>query len=327
MGTAHVYRCPVPKLVPAPDPSVIRRWLTALGLLVTAEELLERGDDAASSTALIAADSACETLLGVIGSWSTKPLPREPKYEELIDRAADALSKARRRLAVALTADLRTSHATRNTVMHHGATATVAQAQLASRCARRLADLLPAVSSHFGALPAGSGFVSAIAAMVNAPDVSTQLLAGEEAVRKRDASATADAAARALAAMIRRLDPPISIDDYGYRRMASWDTKNTERAVVERLEGLGKTMAEVQGWVAASALGLHPVEVRRLREVIGRHTWYLGSSEADVRRVSEPTLDQARAALFQVAELVFRNWELGGLIEGTEEEFIARRYR
>lgn len=64
---------------PATDGDLLRRWLTALGLLATAEALSPRGDDASSSTALIAGDAACEALLGVLGSWSTLSLKPEPK--------------------------------------------------------------------------------------------------------------------------------------------------------------------------------------------------------------------------------------------------------
>jgi hypothetical protein len=174
-------------------------------------------------------------------------------------------------------------------------------------------------------LPEKSGIVGAIAKMVDAPDVTEQLILGEDAVGNGNASATADAAARALAAMVGRLDPPISMDEYLYRRMPSWDQKGTNPAVIKRLEDLGSRMAEIQGWVAAAALGLHPVEYRRLRQVIGRHTWYLGSTEAEVRRESEPTFDEARTALTQVAELVFRTWELGSLIEGSPDEIFAYR--
>jgi hypothetical protein len=308
--------------VPATDAALLRRWLTALGLLASAEELVRRGDDAACSTSLIAADSACEAVLGVLGTWSALSLKPEPKYHELLERAIDAAKKAASPLNVGLLADLRTTHATRNTVMHHGATATATQAALACQCARRLLDVLPVVSTTFGVLQPGAGIVSAIASLINAPALTAQLALGERALAAGQALETADAASRAHTALLSRLDPPIGRRHPG--RLSPSDGKELGRTR-RYIEDLGETVAELQGWMSAAAMGLEPVTYRRLRRTLGLHVRYLGGNDS-IRRAQEPTLAESRLALVTVAEMAFRLWQLGGLLEGTEDDVRKVRY-
>ena len=304
-----------------PDAALLRRWLTALGLLHAAEELAGRGDDAGSSTALIAADSACETLLGILGSWSPKPLPREPKFEELVTRAADAASTAGHPIPVALLSDLRSSHARRNMVVHHGGTATGADAALAADCARKLTELLPKVGTGFGELPPGAGVVSGIASLISAPDLAAHLHAGEAALVAGDAAGVADEAARAFTAILGRLEPSMQTDRRHDHSFALREFGNARRAVEE----LYKSIDAIEGWVLALALGMTPASYRRLRRVIGMHIRYLGGNDS-IHRGTEPNLAEARWALVIVAETAFRMWQLGGLIEGTQDDVMAARY-
>jgi len=54
------------------DRVVLRRWLSAVGLLDTAQALITRGSDAES---LIVSQAAAETALGLLAGWATEPLP------------------------------------------------------------------------------------------------------------------------------------------------------------------------------------------------------------------------------------------------------------
>lgn len=312
----------MPEPLAAPDAALLRRWLTALGLLASAEELTRRGDEAACSTALVAADSACEAVLGILGTWSALALKPEPKYHELLERAIDATNQAGTAMTVGLLSDLRTTRATRNTVMHHGATATPAQAALACQSARRLLDALPAVSASFGALQSGSGIVTAIASLFTAPEVTEQLVLGERALSAGDAVGAADAAVRAHTALLFRLDPPIGSRDPV--RLSPFDGKELGRTR-KYIEELGETVAELQGWVSAAAMGLGPVTYRRLRKTLGYHAQFIGGNDA-IRREQEPTLEEARQALITVAEMSFRVWQQGGLLEGSQHDVVIARY-
>ncbi len=293
-----------------------------MGLLATAEELVRRGDDAASSMALIAADSAAETVLGVIGGWTEGSLPPEPKYHQVMERARHALEAAGVPLPLALQQGLRSAHALRNSVVHHGALAPASEALLACRAARQLLDLMPAMSAHFVGLPAGGGVVKAIAALIDAPDLTIQLEAGEDGLAMGDASGAADAVARAHTALLFRLEPPIG----GPPRELSYRDKRSLEAVGEYIDGLGKSLAQVQGWVLASAVGMRPVAYRRLQNTMGIHIRYLGGND-QVSRDVEPSIEDARWALTQVAEMAFRLWEQGALQQGTWDDVFERRHR
>jgi hypothetical protein len=304
------------------DPSLLRRWLTALGLVATAEEVLRRGDEAASSTAMIAAVASSETLLGIIGTWSTKALEREPKHHQLVERARDALEARDLRLPAGLEQDLRSTNLLRNAVVHHGAAAPATQALLACRSARRLLDLLPAVSSAFGAVPVGTGIVAAIAGLLDAPDVAEQLLLGEQAVSSGDAVAAADAAARAHGGLLYRLEPQLATRT---RHALSYVDKHALGKVGDVIDELSTNLSQTQGWVLASAMGMHPTSYSRLRQIIGDQTIFIGGSDL-IRRSVDPAIEDARWALVQVAEMAFRLQELGSLIPGSPDDVIERRY-
>lgn len=301
--------------------SVLRRWLTALGLIATAEDVVRRGDDAASSTALIAADSAAETLLGVMGGWTVDSLPLEPKYHQVMDRARHALEAAGLRLPPALQQDLRSVHALRNAVVHHGALAPASEALLACRAARQLLDLMPAVSAHFVAMPAGGGVVTAIASLLDAPDLTAHLAAGEAALATGDATGAADAVARAHTELLFRLEPPLGSPP---RDMFYTDKRALGKAG-DYMDGLGKSLAQIQGWVLASAVGMHPAAYRRLQITMGGHIQYVGGNDRIARSVV-PSLDDARWALTQVAEMAFRLLEQGSLQQGTRDDIFERRH-
>ena len=300
---------------------LLRRWLTAIGLLGTAEELLGHQDDAASSTALIAADSATETLLGIIGSWADGSLPREPKYDQIIERASRALRAAGKDLPPALQQDLRSVHLLRNAVVHHGALGPASEASLACRVARELLDLVSAVSAQLPTFPAGGGILHAIAAVLDAPDLTEQLLAGVAALTEGKATEAADAAARAHTMLLFRMDPPVGEPP---REVGPGD-KRTLGRVGDYIDGLGKSLTQVQGWVLASAVGLHPTSYRRLQRTMGRHIRYIGGNDR-ILRDAQPSLSDARWALTQVAEMAFRLREQGALIEGTEDAVFRRRH-
>ncbi len=307
---------------PRPDAALLRRWLTAIGLLHAAEEVARRGDDASCSTALIAADSACETLLAILGAWSPKPLPREPRFEDLVTRAVDAAATAGHPIPAALLSDLRASHARRNTVVHHGGTATPADAALGADCARRALELLPVVGSGFGVLPPGGGAAAAIASLLDAPDLADHLLAGEAAVAADDPATAADEAARAFTAIVLRLEPPMRTDRRHAGAFDLRDLGNARRAVDE----IYKSVDAIEGWVLALALGMAPASYGRLRRVIGTHVRYMAGNDA-IYRGAPPSVAEARWALGVVAETAFRMWQLGGLIEGTQEDVFAARYQ
>jgi hypothetical protein len=305
------------------DRLLVRRWLTALGLVATAEEVARRGDDAGNATALIAADSASETVLGIIGSWPPPfvPMPPEPKYHQVLDRAHAAMSSVGG-LSPALRTNLRSTHGLRNSVVHHGAVAPAREARLACESARHLLGLLPSVSTAYVALAPGAGIVAGIAALLDAPDLTEQLTLGEQAVGASDATAAADAAARAHAFLLDRLDPPLS-GGFVVRPLGPFEKQEWGR-VGEVLDDVDVSLSRIKGWVAASAVGVHPTAYRRFQWITGDHVQYMDGS-VQVHRPEEPSLADARWAVTQVAEMAFRLREAGALLEGTDADVRDQR--
>lgn len=308
-----------------PDVGLIRRWLTALGLLATAEQVVGRGDEASASLALIAADAAAEVVLGIIGQWAppgSRTKHGAPTFHDLILDAAAALDNAGG-MPPGLRSHLEAAHGARTQLVHHGAPATAAHAQGACRAARQLLDLLPNVAAAFSAMPAGAGIVAGIVSLLDAPELTAQLLAGEEALPAGDAVAAADAAARAHAQLLLRLEPRLG----GDLPDVFWMTERD--ALGHRLEAylkaLGKTVGRLQGWALASAVGLPPATYRRFRLIAGEHTGLLGGDDS-VWRSAPPSIDDARWAVVAVAEMAFRLWELGSLAEGTDAQVHNRRW-
>ena len=167
-----------------------------------------------------------------------------------------------------------------------------------------------------------AGIVTGIAALMNAPELTEQLRLGEAAATQGDATAAADAAARAHTELLLRLDPPVT----GQRYPPLWAQEKQELGRAgDYIAYLAKSLGRVQGWVLASALGMSPATYGRFEGITGDHIQFLGGNDMVIRR-TEPTVDDARWAVVQVAEMAFRLWELGTLIEGTWDDVIRRQH-
>ena len=306
-----------------PHTALLRRWLTAIALLGPAEELAARNDDVSGAAALVAADAACETLLGILASLSLAHESKDgDKFRALIRRASEAMDGSGLSMPPGLLADLWLDALQRNAVVHDGATSPPQQAALACANARQLLDLLPAVSAHFKALPSSAGIAHAVAALVNAPELASLLVESEDRLHEGDAGGAADAIAEARTHVLYRLDPPLT---GRHRRFTSGlRVDQQQREVIEAIEGLREGQSRIQGWVIALALGVHPTTYRRLVDTVGENLPTMGSMR-NVLRARPPALDDARWAVSEMAGMVFRLWLAGALMEGTSNEVFARR--
>jgi hypothetical protein len=303
--------------VKASDRALLTRWLTGLSLVQSAEFLVQREADVTAAVALITADAASESLLGLIASWSK--LTRERgKHDNLIDRAEDALSKVGVEIDPGLLSDLRSTHAVRTNVVHDGATAGRTEALRSVRVGRALADLVPAISRRFAAIPVGGGLASGVALVIDNVDLAAPLRAADAAVARGAPKEALDAAARALGRAWYFTKPPLEGDrrrhDQG-RATASLSDRDA-RAVIEDIGDIRERVNELLPWILAPAVGLQPAEYDRLVGLLGYHvvySTYPTAADEVMQRVEEPSLADARWAVERVAQIVFRLWETGAL--------------
>ncbi len=328
-GSGETQNRPLPA---AAEPSgtsergLLTRWLTGLSLVQSAEFLVQREADVAAAVALISADAASESLLGLIGSWSGLPHKDRPSRGDLIERATDALAKAGHALDPGLLVDLRSTHTLRNGVVHHGATATRTEAVRAVRVSRAILDLVPIVSARFSRIPLGGGLGSGVASVIATNDVATQLRAADAALAAGDAAAAMDAAGRALGRLWYFTKPSLegerSKSERG-RARAAYDDPGGRR-VIEDIAAVRRRIDGLLPWIIGPAVGLQPAEYARLTGVVGWYTLYDTTPLRvdEIHRSGKPTAGEAQWATERVAQVVFRLWETG-VLEPSDATIFA----
>jgi hypothetical protein len=301
---------------PEPDRVAVRRWLSAIGLLDTAEGLAARGSDAES---LIVSQAAAETALGLIAGLGPKQVALGVRWDPLVDAATTALNAIGMSFPPGLLSQLNTCQALRNGVVHRGSVAPPNEARASLVVTRRLLDLLPAIGSGFGALPPGAGLAGAVAALINAPEVQDQLRVAEEAVGGERPADAADAAARALGRALARTAPRLIGP-----RISPRDVATGMPVLRDALDQSRARLSELEQWVVAAVLGIRPRDFARLRGIVGDRISLAGGADT-VHRTANPSLADAAWAVRQVAEIVYRLQETGALIEGSIEELRETR--
>lgn len=305
----------------------IQRWLTALGLLLAAEEQARVETAVSDAIAVVTAAAAAEGALGIIaGSRADKK--GNDRFEDIL---AAALARAEATAPPGiplhhLVDRLRAVQRTRSGALHVGTRVHHSEAERASKAARELFELLPSLSG-VPALPAG-GIATAVANLIGIDAVGVWLRFADDRVVAGDVPNAADAAARALDAVLTRTRPlpPTEIRPAS-RREELRDVWRTMSYVEERIK-------RIETWVIPFVIGLHPAAYQALRRTIGETVPEdLGGHPARVARSATPDLPSVRRALETVTEIVWRlsssstlaAFERDDVIVEHAQEFIAKQ--
>jgi hypothetical protein len=303
------------------DRVALRRWLMCVGILDSASGLASRGS---AAEALVVADAAAETALWLLADWGSAKLGDKTPFGALIEAAIQSGTAAGAELRRPLASQLNAAHGLRNAVVHRGSVAPPDEARAAVEATRELLELLPAVASHFRAVPSGGGLASAVAELIDAPDVQEQLRLADQALRAEDAGAAADAAGRALGRAMARSTPGLGVDDHGHADLGLMQLRSLsgatghDREVLRALERVDARVSDLEKWVLSLAVGGRPVDHTRLGRIVGRRIVYATRPPKDeMHREAMPHLEDAAWAVRLVAEIVYRMKEVGSMIEGT----------
>jgi len=277
-----------------------------------------------AASALIAADAASETLLSLLGEASTRPVKALPSREELIQRAQEVLGSVRTSIPPSILTDLRSTHALRNNVVHHGARAGNSDTVRACAVARGLLDLMPLVHPATTSLPAGAGVASAVAGVLRIPDLSDELRRGDDEVLAGDPGKVADAAGIALGRLLQFITPPLRLESRQNAFAARADYRDRFGSqLIEDIEHVRGLVDELRPWIVGQALGLSPAEFARLSDITGYYIAYATypTPTDAVSRSTTPSMADARWALERVAEMTFRLWSSGAIADREDRVF------
>jgi hypothetical protein len=296
------------------------RWLAAVGLTATAEDIARVDTAETNAMALLGAHAACEALLGLLAGVQRHTGPKEVFFWQLLEEAKKKVNtpKAKVRIEPDMADDLDAMHQIRNAFVHASNTVSAVEAERAISNARRLLELVPAKLAVPWRLPAGAGLGTAVAEVISVEAVGMWLRHADDMQRqRRDRPELAtDGLARALDAALIRTHPAVLNDESsrGVQRNLlyiaatggrNWEAEETQ-AQIDRL----------YQWVLPLALGTSPVAYQRLRDVVGRaEVLAAGVGPCRVFRPegAVPSMEAVRGATSQTAEIIFRLWAMGSL--------------
>lgn len=297
------------------DSESVRTWLTALDLLLAAEDAARGASRIRLGIAVVLADAAVEASLGIIASHGEKDVPEKADYAALWQLALE-----RRPLNQSLRDRLRRLHRQRNLVLHLGGTVDEHIASAGTKAARALFNELAPEMTGTESLPAGTGPATAVGTLLEsyAPEIAHALTDMDAKLSQRAWKEACQAAAYALDMARARCDPPLlwtqargPTDPFNHSRYED-DERRREQETLLVANGLGVTVSDYL----------------RLREVIGRtsslrHEYpphFYGGPD-------DPDPDDVRHATAQVVEIIFRLWETGVMKSGTTPVYLMMAAR
>jgi hypothetical protein len=298
------------------------RWVTAVGLLATAEEHRAADVPETNAMGLLAAHASCEAILGLI----VGPLPpgrpsRERYFPQLLDLAVPV---AKPPLSNALRDDLLTMHDVRNAFVHGGSAVDVAELDRAVDAAHSLAEHV-ALPGHRALV----GVPTVVADVIGIEAIGMWLRHADAQRKGGHLRFSADGIARALDAAIDRTVPPI-------RAQTGLSSPQVERELRGLGAGVGldrttretvSAIDQLTRWVYPMALGTTPAILACVRSVVGTETRPdLGGHPGPVHRPSddEPTLTDLRRASSIVSRIILRLWAMGGIAPGLADGEVVR---
>ena len=318
------------------DPDALARWLQISHLLANAQEMAPRGG-AWLSVALVTADMASEAILGLLAAPGPKPPPDRATWEDVYEGAIAALKEADSNLPHTLRTRLQRFHRQRNQALHHGSNPSRPDVQAAIETARHLLKLAAATSESLRAFEE-AGPTGAVARLVGIEDIASGLSAAGEHLRAGDIVEAVDQAAFALHHALNRVTPSIRPlfplrPNFNYRGRLAGD-RNTDRllALIEKdlqdaFKFVDERASRQEAWLLATALGMQPAELDKLRGILGSPLFTLSDDPPRVHRDGSITLTPTDAdwALSLTTDIIFRLWQGGGLRPGSRwEEELGR---
>ena len=302
----------------------IHRWVAAVGLLATAEDL--RGADVPETNAmgLMGAHAACEAMLGLI----VGPLPfvkgQPPNERFFPDLLGLTASVAKPRLSQALRGELMAMHEVRNAFVHGGSTVDAAELDRAIDAAHALAEHVP-LPGHQRLV----GVPTVVADIIDIEAIGMWLRHADHQRTQGHLRLSADGIARALDAAIDRTVPPV-------RTRTGLSMEQTLRELRGLGAGLGferttretvSAIDQLTRWVYPMALGTPPATLAYIRSVVGADGGAdLGGHPGPVHRPAddEPSVADLRRASSLVGRIILRLWAMDGLAAGrADAEIVA----
>jgi hypothetical protein len=286
------------------DPDLLGRWVAIASLLASAQELDERGGGAWRPLALVAADNAVESILGTIASSLGEPPGRDATFEQTLQLAEAALAGGANAIDQSLRTRILTTHRHRNAAVHHGAEPAgraVARAiETALELRQRAIDSLTLLEAF-----RDSGPASAVGRLVGLEPIATPLTKAERFLVEGELLSAADQCAIALHEAIERVKPGL--------RTYELLSRGRMRDRVDELDEMVREQNRLhEAWILAIGLGIRPVELSRLRRVLGEPIYLInGGGEPDSVDRSEIELTEALVswALRTTTDVIFRLWQ------------------
>lgn len=290
---------------------ITRRWLVALDFVLAAENHARRGPEVEYGIAAALADAACETILGILATFASEPLPEQPTYARLLQGAAEGVGK--QRLGVGRRQRLLELHRHRNQVLHHGAETDRRRAERSVLLARELFDVLADALEFLPPLPLEGGLARGVAALVESasPEVAHCLRRAEDSLATENAEAAADWACYAFYLALYRTTPQIAFQSelrsIGRANPAAWER--------ERIKAHER-------WLVPLALGMSPREYQDMAVVLGEPTGLAYIVHPTISRKEAPDIDAVRGVLGRVASVVYRLWEMDAFRRGVTGGYL-----
>jgi hypothetical protein len=275
--------------------------VAAVGLISQAEDVSRGATSVDRATALILADTAAETALGLIASFSPDPLPNTD-HGTYLKRARE-----RARLPASAVLELQAVHKLRNGAVHQGAEIGPDDAQRAILAARTLTDIyVPRVLRAAKALHRGSGIADAVGTLLFNHPIGHRLVSASLALSRRDERAALEHIAAALRLAHIYADPALPAYGEGVFAVLRRASLREDRDDLAWRE-------EVENWLVPMSLGLTPSAYGALRRDLPSATYIGGSGEPggkfDFHHTKEgPPAGSARRALETVSHLALRLW-------------------
>jgi hypothetical protein len=300
----------------------IYRWVAAVGLLATAEEL--QGVDVPETNAmgLMGAHAACEAMLGLLAGNIpyVQGKPKEPPFPMVLELAA---GKARPRLTQTLRSELMAMHSVRNAFVHGGSTVDSHALDAAIDAAHALATHVP-LPGHDRLV----GVPTVVAAIINIEAIGIWLRHADEQRLKGNLRYSADSMARALDAALDRTVPRVRTRTgrsmmQTIQRMADI---SAGQAISRPFEELGEALDQLTRWVYPLALGASPATVDYIREVVGtQRRMDMGGAPNPVDRPTDeaPSLAHLRRASSLASRVILRLSIMGVLAPRRGDDQIV----
>lgn len=292
-----------------PDSDLLDRWLGIPGLIDAADSFAAGRTGTWAGLAVVAADAAMETALGLVATGGPRPPDGQDRYADLLGQAEAAFTEADTPLSARLRERMLRTHRTRNSALHVGVEPSERSVQTALGAARELLEIAAATSPLLGQI-SRVGPVQAVAELVEVPSIMEALLGASEALGRGDLVGAADSAAIAFNATLERLAPPLRAHASAPRGqlqlVSSYGPPGTI-GIYEVTRPNERRADLAEAWLLALAIGLRPIEVEDLHRVLGDVIRFL-NGQTEARRASEIMLTAAlvESSLLRVTAIVLR---------------------